>query len=100
MLSTIAGKDALAAAPHASFVNRSAMRCTMTTNDRPANEAEPRASNLRPDGALAPAESAEWLRVTLSSIGDGVITTDRRGCVTFLNPVAQSLTGWTQEQAA
>lgn len=42
----------------------------------------------------------EWLRVTLESIGDGVITTDNFGAVTFLNPVAQSLTGWTQEEAA
>ena len=45
------------------------------------------------------ANSAEWLRVTLSSIGDGVITTDAYGRVTFLNPVAEKLTGWTQEQA-
>jgi PAS domain S-box-containing protein len=45
-------------------------------------------------------EQREWLRVTLSSIGDAVITTDPQGCVTFLNPVAQSLTGWTQEGAA
>lgn len=44
-------------------------------------------------------ESPEWLRVTLSSIGDGVITTDAHGRVTFLNPVAQELTGWTQEAA-
>jgi PAS domain S-box-containing protein len=44
-------------------------------------------------------ESAEWLRVTLASIGDGVITTDRHGRVTFLNPVAETLTGWTQPQA-
>jgi PAS domain S-box-containing protein len=42
----------------------------------------------------------EWLRVTLESIGDGVITTDNFGAVTFLNPVAQSLTGWTQAEAA
>jgi PAS domain S-box-containing protein len=45
-------------------------------------------------------EQREWLRVTLSSIGDAVITTDTNGCVTFLNPVAESLTGWTQEGAA
>lgn len=45
-------------------------------------------------------EQREWLRVTLSSIGDAVITTDTNGGVTFLNPVAQSLTGWTQEDAA
>ncbi|HEV7667918.1 MAG TPA: ATP-binding protein [Thermoanaerobaculia bacterium] len=42
----------------------------------------------------------EWLRVTLASIGDGVITTDTSCGVTYLNPVAQSLTGWTQEDAA
>ena len=45
-------------------------------------------------------EQHEWLRVTLSSIGDAVITTDTKGCVTFLNPVAQSLTGWTLDEAA
>jgi len=40
-------------------------------------------------------EQQEWLRVTLSSIGDAVITTDTQGCVTFLNiPWPQSLTGW------
>src|ERR1700719_1694768 len=39
----------------------------------------------------------EWCRVTLASIGDAVITTDGEGQVTFLNPVAESLTGWTQE---
>ncbi len=56
------------------------------------------ASGAIPAVVLA-ANSAEWLRVTLSSIGDGVITTDRNGRVTFLNPVAQALTGWTQEEA-
>jgi PAS domain S-box-containing protein len=49
------------------------------------------------DEALS--EQTEWLRVTLSSIGDAVITTDTQGRVTFLNPVAQALTGWTQEEA-
>lgn len=44
-------------------------------------------------------EQQEWLRVTLASIGDAVITTDTRGQVTFLNPVAQRLTGWSREEA-
>lgn len=44
-------------------------------------------------------EQREWLRVTLTSIGDAVITTDPEGRVTFLNPVAESMTGWMQEQA-
>jgi PAS domain S-box-containing protein len=44
-------------------------------------------------------EQTEWLRVTLSGIGDAVIATDTHGRVTFLNPVALALTGWTQEEA-
>jgi len=35
----------------------------------------------------------EWFRVTLTSIGDGVIATDDRGKVTFMNPIAERLTG-------
>ncbi len=38
--------------------------------------------------------------VTLASIGDAVITTDAEGVVTYLNPVAEDLTGWTTAQAA
>lgn len=41
----------------------------------------------------------ELLSVTLRSIGDAVITTDIRGRVIFLNPVAESLTGWSNDQA-
>ncbi len=44
-------------------------------------------------------EQAERLRTTLSSIGDGVITTDNEGLVINLNPVAESLTGWSTEDA-
>ena len=44
-------------------------------------------------------EQQEWLRVTLGSVGDAVIATDPAGRVAFLNPVAQSLTGWTQQEA-
>ncbi len=42
---------------------------------------------------------SEWLRVTLSSIGDAVIATDTEGRVTFLNAVAESLTDWTRADA-
>ena len=41
----------------------------------------------------------ERLRVTLNSIGDAVITTDTTGQVTYLNPVAEALTGWTTQEA-
>jgi diguanylate cyclase (GGDEF)-like protein/PAS domain S-box-containing protein len=36
----------------------------------------------------------ERAQVTLQSIGDGVITTDAEGCIDYINPVAQNLTGW------
>lgn len=41
----------------------------------------------------------EVFGITVRSIGDGVITTDIDGCVTFLNRVAESLTGWTDADA-
>jgi PAS domain S-box-containing protein len=44
-------------------------------------------------------ESEERLRVTLASIGDGVVVCDVRGHVTYLNPVAEALTGWKQVDA-
>jgi PAS domain S-box-containing protein len=43
--------------------------------------------------------SQEWWRVTLNCIGDAVIATDTQAKVVFLNPVAQTLTGWTQVEA-
>ena len=41
----------------------------------------------------------EKLRITLHSIGDGVITTDKLGRVELINQVAEGLTGWKQEEA-
>jgi PAS domain S-box-containing protein len=43
-------------------------------------------------------EKKQWLATTLKSIGDAVITTDSQGLVTFMNPVAEALTCWKQEE--
>jgi PAS domain S-box-containing protein len=45
------------------------------------------------------AAEKERLAVTLSSIGDGVITTDTAGHIVLLNAIAAQLTGWSQEEA-
>jgi diguanylate cyclase (GGDEF)-like protein/PAS domain S-box-containing protein len=42
----------------------------------------------------------ERAQVTLNSIGDAVLSTDGNWRVTFLNPVAEKLTGWTNTEAA
>ena len=44
-------------------------------------------------------ESEQWLATTLKSIGDAVISTDKKGFITFMNPVAQALTGWREKDA-
>ncbi|WP_419148864.1 GGDEF/EAL domain-containing response regulator [Pseudoalteromonas 'SMAR'] len=45
------------------------------------------------------ASEKEQLRITLDSIADGVISTDENGRITYMNPVAQRLTGWQQVAA-
>jgi PAS domain S-box-containing protein len=44
-------------------------------------------------------QSEERYRTTIMSVGDGVIATDTEGQVELLNPVAEALTGWRQEEA-
>jgi PAS domain S-box-containing protein len=44
-------------------------------------------------------QQREWFEVTLASIGDAVITTDVNARITYLNPVAESMTGWSSADA-
>jgi PAS domain S-box-containing protein len=57
------------------------------------------AAAKQPEAHL-PAETVmTWYQVTLSAIGDAVLTTDPEGLVTYMNPVAEALTGWVAEEA-
>ncbi len=63
--------------------------------------AEEAASRRTAEAHLAQlAEHTERLRVTLASIGDAVISTDRLARVQFMNPIAEELTGWSSADAA
>ncbi|MBX9584101.1 MAG: PAS domain S-box protein, partial [Gemmataceae bacterium] len=67
--------------------------------DRPGAEPPRQAEAVRQAERDLAAER-ERLRATLASIGDAVVSTDAAGRVTFLNGVAEALTGWTQADAA
>jgi PAS domain S-box-containing protein len=54
----------------------------------------------RAEAEAAERRQREWWRVTLSSIGDAVITTDDEGRINYINSTAQALTGWTLEEAS
>jgi len=54
----------------------------------------------RRQAEAATLEAEKQLTITLKSIGDAVITTDAGGRITFMNSLAQSLTGWPQHEAS
>jgi len=56
--------------------------------------------SLLKDAERKIAAEKEWFSTTLASIGDAVISTDPWGNVTFINPVAEQLTGWPSPEAA
>ncbi|HEY8537064.1 MAG TPA: PAS domain S-box protein [Vicinamibacterales bacterium] len=45
------------------------------------------------------AAQREWFRITLGSIGDGVVACEPDGSVSYLNEAAERLTGWTSDEA-
>ena len=44
-------------------------------------------------------EGREWFQSTLNSLGEAVISTDKSGNISYINPVAQQLTGWDYLEA-
>ena len=44
-------------------------------------------------------EKSQWLNTVLTSIGEAVIASNLQTCVTFMNPVAEALTNWQQQDA-
>lgn len=44
--------------------------------------------------------SRNWFQTTLESIGDAVLTCDREANITFMNPAAERLTGWSAQEAS
>lgn len=69
--------------------NGTPLRMVGTTTDITERE-------LAEDALFAEKERAQ---VTLHSIVDAVLTTDRRGRVSYLNPAAEALTGWPNQEA-
>ena len=63
-----------------------------------AEEVRRRTDELAASERMVAAER-EHLAVILASIADGVVVCDRAGVVTFLNPAAEALTGWTAAEA-
>jgi len=54
---------------------------------------------LRHDMERKARRVANWLTATLTSIGDAVVATNARAEILLLNPAAEKLTGWTQDEA-
>ena len=65
--------------------------------ERELRESRERINRRRTEETLY--QERERALITLHSIGDGVITTDAQGRVDYMNPVAESVTGWTYAEA-
>lgn len=72
------------------FTRRS-LRTLASSHQKVLNELKTQADALH--------ESREWFSITLHSIGDAVIVVNTRSQVSFMNAVAESLTGWKLSEA-
>ena len=95
-------------ASHTVLINRDGTECSIADSAAPIHDAAGRIIGVvlvfrdvtqERKAAAALAEQREWFETTLQSIGDAVIATDAQGLTTFMNPVAERLTGWTHATA-
>ncbi len=95
-------------ANHTLLVTRNGQRRPVDDSAAPIRDAQRRITGVvlvfrdvseRRRAEAAIRESREWLATTVRSIGDAVIATDAHGRITLMNPIAQQLTGWVEEQA-
>ncbi|HMI86943.1 MAG TPA: ATP-binding protein, partial [Polyangiaceae bacterium] len=85
---------------HSDGTTREWFGVTFDISGRKAAEARVGEALAREHAARLEAERAQALwTTTLRSIGDAVIATDTAGRVTFMNPIAEMLTGWSVEEA-
>jgi diguanylate cyclase (GGDEF)-like protein/PAS domain S-box-containing protein len=71
----------------------------MATKKRLQRKATATGPIRHPGVSDAASVAMERALTTLNSIGDGVVSTDIAGNVTYLNPVAECMTGWSQREA-
>ncbi len=65
----------------------------------PVRQGHPQIHPSRRDVAAALDAEMAWTRVALDTIGDAVLTIDLHGTVTYMNRVAETLTGWSEPEA-
>ena len=78
------------------FQNADLLRALQISHMEMGHRVEARTEELARSNAILEGEK-ERIRVTLASIGDAVVTTDAMGRITFMNPAAERVTGWTQQ---
>lgn len=89
--------DYLAKGRMSSEVLASSVRHALRVHQAEMHAAEATAQRQQAEVALR--QNERLLAITLKSIGDAVIATDAQGCITFMNTMAESLTGWSADEA-